>query len=94
MEVHERLKDTNLLIPFVNDYSRISQYYRPMPKITHMTSVVDSEITCTTCRGEKFMFLKKERAVFKMYCPNCKGTGKMPSRTSEENYQLRREKSA
>ena len=88
------MKDLNKMEFMVRDFSRIARYCRPIPfhvNNVKLTSVVDTEISCTVCGGSGQAITNfGPKGVWRMYCPNCKGTGKMKSRTSEENYQIKR----
>mgnify|MGYP006404223875 FL=1 len=70
----------------------VMPYYRPMPQLVEgmLTTVKDTIITCTLCRGERMVAIKSQaanKATF-TYCPNCKGSGTMSN--NQEKYMERR----
>ena len=70
----------------------VMPYYRPLPQLVKgmLTTVKDTIITCTLCRGERTNFIKSQGAnkATQIYCLNCKGTGTMLN--NQEKYVERR----
>lgn len=58
-----------------------------------LSSVLDSEITCTTCGGGKYAIVQSDYNPRIQDCPNCfdqrlkKSMGVMKSKTREEKFQ-------
>lgn len=83
---------SNLLAWSPRQLKRQGRIYQRMPPIRNLTSVLDSEITCTLCFGSRKSIVDQRAQGLgyqEIYCPNCRGSGKMPSRTSEEAYNAR-----
>ncbi len=76
---------------YVGHMNEIKPYVRPMPVITNMTHVIDSEVTCTLCHGTRFTITEHYNGMLERErCENCGGTGVMKSRTSEEQWEIDR----
>ena len=76
---------------YVGHKNQLKPHIRAMPQITHMTSVLDSTISCTLCRGTRFVVTEHHNGLLEYErCDNCGGSGIMPSRTSEEHWQINR----
>ena len=79
------------------DMRRMAPRIRKVTEL-NLTSVLDSEIHCTLCGGSKLAIVQSETNPRIQDCPNCfdpkigKATGKMRSRTSEEQWLLNKQR--
>lgn len=76
---------------YIGHKRQLKPYVRPLPQINHMTSVIDSTVTCTLCRGTRFTITEHHNGLLERErCENCGGTGIMKSRTFDEQWQIDR----
>lgn len=72
------------------DYEAYRPHIRKLPDLTNLTQTLDTEITCTVCRGCKWHYVYSDEYGYLTYskCVNCNGTGLMRGKTSEEQWAL------
>jgi DnaJ-class molecular chaperone len=70
----------------------VKPFYRQLPQLTHgtLTTIQDTIITCTLCRGQRLVAVKSQwqnRITYKT-CMQCKGSGTMSN--NQEKYEVRK----
>ena len=70
----------------------VRPFYRHLPQLTHgtLTTIQDTIITCTLCRGQRLVAVKSQEANKVTYkqCFQCSGSGTMSN--NQEKFEVRK----